>query len=102
MMMWLKARRQRTKQKQTALRMMVLSGVVRHGHAEVRYAIPLQALSSTVKRAAIPVKSTLSERTAAGSRREVPTACRPTIGVGKLLTVLRRRHSRLEWNAEHL
>lgn len=42
----LKLRRARTKQKQTALHMLVLSGVIRPGHVELRYTTPVASITA--------------------------------------------------------
>ena len=40
-------RRAHTKQKQTALHMLVLSGVVRPSHVEIRYATPIASITAS-------------------------------------------------------
>jgi hypothetical protein len=43
---YLTLRRARTKQTRTALHMLALSGVVRPGHVELRYATPLASMTA--------------------------------------------------------
>lgn len=105
MLVWLAARKRRARQKKTALKLMVLSGVVRPVDAEVRYAVPLASVSSTFRRAGAvaPSKQPLVAGTATQARRDTTgslSACRPALSVKKLLAALRRRHVGLQWIAE--
>ncbi len=43
---YIKLRRARTKQKQTALHMLSLSGVLRPGHVELRYTTPIASIAA--------------------------------------------------------
>ena len=43
---YIKSRRAYTKQKRTALHMLALSGVVRPGHVELRYATPIASITA--------------------------------------------------------